>query len=377
MIYLDNAATTLIKPRGVSNAVVKALSELSSPGRGGHGSAMKGAETAYKTRELIADLFNTEDPENVIFCMNATHALNIAIKDMIKPGKRVVISGYEHNSVTRPLYASGADIAVAASELFMPERAIEAFDRALSPDTCLAVINYTSNVFGYIMPVDILTGLCKERGIPCIIDASQAAGHMDIDFKALGADYLAMPGHKGLFGPQGTGVLICADRLKVKTLIEGGTGSNSRQIDMPDFLPDRLEAGTHNMPGIAGLYEGVKFVKQTKPSNILKHERKLLAYAVKSLSKISGVTVYAAYNPMDQSGVLSFNIDGMGSETVAEKLAKKCISVRAGLHCAPLAHQTAGTFETGTVRASFSVFNTIDEIAVFAAAVKEISDKRA
>jgi cysteine desulfurase family protein len=376
MIYLDNAATTLHKPQSVGRAMHNAINELASPGRGSHSAAMKGAETAFRAREAIAKLFNHKDPEGVVFCMNATHALNIAIKDLAKPGYRTVISGYEHNSVVRPLCALGVPVVTVSSELFDPHKAIYAFERELTPETRLAVINHVSNVFGYILPVYEIAEICKFHGIPFIIDASQSAGCLNIDFDALGADYIAMPGHKGLYGPQGTGILLCGYGKQPDTLLEGGSGSNSRSKAMPVHLPDRLEAGTHNMPGIAGLFEGVKFILEKKPENILRHQKKLITALAEKLRAIDGVQVFASDKVEHQSGVLSFNIEGMNSEAAAEKLSKMGIAVRAGYHCSPLAHETAGTLSSGTIRASVSIFNTADEIAYIASAVRNIAGKR-
>ena len=323
MIYLDNAATTLQKPAAVGNAVRRAIYGLASPGRGGHSFAKKGAETAFKTREAIGELFNVKEPDNIVFCMNATHALNIAIKALVKAGDRVVISGYEHNSVYRPLVAMGAEIAVAASPLFRPYQCIEAFNDAMTWDTSLVVVNQISNVFGYILPVDEIAELCKARGIPFIVDASQSAGHIDIDMVRLGAAFVAMSGHKGLYGPQGTGILIAGelDHLSIKTLMEGGSGSNSRGKTMPDFLPDRLEAGTHNMPGIAGLLEGVRFIRKKgrgrflnmKPGLLLMLEGFWRKYPVYPFTYPTGQAVRAA---------LSFLIDDMLCEVAAEELSK-------------------------------------------------------
>lgn len=372
MIYFDHAATSLQKPLSVGYAMARALGTLSDPGRGGHKAAMSGAETAYQAREAIAKLFRHDEPEGVVFCMNATHALNIAIKNLARKDSRVVISGYEHNAVVRPLYALGARIEIAASGIFCPEEAIAAFERALLPGTELAVINHISNVFGYIQPVYEIAELCRQRGIPFILDASQSAGCAEIDFNALGAAYIAMPGHKGLYGPQGTGILLCGSKAHPNPLLEGGSGSNSKQRGMPDFLPDRLEAGTHNMPGIAGLYEGVKFVLKKGPINILHHEKRLMKALAERLSSLKGIRVFTTPDGAHQSGVLSFQLTGISAEQVASRLSDMGIAVRAGLHCAPLAHDTAGTLASGTVRASFSIFNTMEEVEAFASAVQRI-----
>jgi selenocysteine lyase/cysteine desulfurase len=251
MIYLDNAATTLIKPPPEALPVSRAKNTLASPGRGSHTAAAKAAELAFNCREAAAKLFNSAYPENIVFCHNATHALNIAIKSIARAGDRVVTTSFEHNAVIRPLHAVGASVIKAGGELFDREGSLNAFDAALVKGTKLCVVNHVSNVFGFIQPIEEISKLCRLRNIPLIIDASQSAGILELDYSALGAAFIAMPGHKGLYGPQGTGLLIC--NSDTRTLLEGGTGSNSRQLEMPDFLPDRLEAGTHNMPGIAGL----------------------------------------------------------------------------------------------------------------------------
>ncbi|MDR0818394.1 MAG: aminotransferase class V-fold PLP-dependent enzyme, partial [Oscillospiraceae bacterium] len=211
MIYFDNAATTLQKPASVSKAMSKAPNSFASPGRGGHNAAAKAAELAFDCRRLAASYFNVPSPENIVFTLNATHALNIAIHALSKPDKRTVISGYEHNSVYRPVTASGAEVSVARGTLFDKNSVLNAFDDKLNSGTSLCVVNHVSNVFGFIQPVEKISELCRERGIPLIIDASQSAGAIPIDFSALGAEYIAMPGHKGLYGPQGTGLLLCKD----------------------------------------------------------------------------------------------------------------------------------------------------------------------
>lgn len=371
MIYLDNAATTLFKPPGVPKSVAWAFGHLSSPGRGGHKAAMDAAQTSYECRLAASKLFNVREPENIVFTFNATHALNIAIKSLARRGEKIVISGYEHNSVTRPLHTIGARVSVAGSELFEPEMALMAFDKRLSDDTALVVCNHVSNVFGYILPVERISEECRKRSIPLIIDASQSAGIIDIDFEKLGAEFICMPGHKGLYGPQGTGLLLCA--RSPETLIQGGTGSHSLSPEMPQYLPDRLEAGTHNMPGIAGLKAGLEFVLKKRSKSILSHERELIDFAAGELIKLDGVRVFRSDYGYCQSGVLSFIVDGIPGETVAEALAARDIAVRAGLHCAPLAHKTAGTISTGTVRVSVSCFNSKRDISALISAVRSIT----
>ena len=372
MIYFDSAATSFQKPAAVAAAVAEAMATMSSPGRGGYPAAVRAADTAFNCRCELAELYHMKNPENVAFTLNATHALNIAIKSLVPPGGKAVISGYEHNAVTRPLAALNAQTTVAAGSLFQREAVLAAYDKAVTPETDAVVCCHVSNVFGFVQPVEEIAALCRERGVPFIIDASQSAGALTLDMEALGAAFIAMPGHKGLYGPQGTGVLLWDGKVPVKTLLEGGTGSQSMRQTMPDFLPDRLEAGTHNVPGIAGLLAGVRYVRSRGPENILLRERRLAQLAAEGLRRLPGVTVYANEDLRHQSGVVSFTCREMGAEELASALGEKDIAVRAGLHCAPLAHETAGTVDTGTVRISFSDHNTPEEVAEFLDATGEI-----
>ena len=374
MIYLDSAATTLQKPPAVRRAVSFAVGHMASPGRGGHPPAMLAAQTAFACRREAAALFELDDPEQVVFTFNATHALNIAIKTLVRAGDTVLISGYEHNAVTRPLHALGAKVKVAAGPLFRPAELYRRFEALLTPEVSCVVCTHVSNVFGYVLPVEQIAALCRERGVPLIVDASQSAGFLPVRMKTLGAAFIAMPGHKGLYGPQGTGLLLC--NAQTVPLLEGGTGSASARQEMPDFLPDRLEAGTHNICGIAGLLEGIRFVRSRGEGAILAHERRLIEAAAGELSVMPGVWAYCDQTGSCQAGVLSFHIPRLDCETAAEVLGRRGIAVRAGLHCAPLAHQTAGTFERGTIRASVSAFNTLREMECFLHAVRHLSGGR-
>ena len=362
MIYLDSAATTFQKPPSVTAAMQDALLTMSSPGRGGYPAAMKAAETAFQCRSELAELFGVGNPERVVFTSSATHGLNIAIKSLVPPGGKAVVSGYEHNAVTRPLTALGAEVSAAEAPLFRQSEVAAAFDRLIVPGTDAVICNHISNVFGFIQPVEAIAAMCRERGVPFIIDASQSAGVLPLDLDRLEAAFIAMPGHKGLYGPQGTGVLLCGENVPVRTLLEGGTGSLSMQQEMPDFLPDRLEAGTHNMPGIAGLLAGVRFVKQRGMANILNHERRLTLLAAEGIRMLPGAKVLAMPGLREQAGVLSFVPLKKDVEEVGTRLAEQGIAVRTGLHCAPFAHKSAGTLDTGTVRVSFSDFNTRLEV---------------
>lgn len=369
MIYFDSAATTLEKPPQVPRATAWAMTRLASPGRGGHAPGMGAADLMYRMREQAARLFGVSDPERVVLTYNATHGLNIAIRSLVGPGGTAVISGYEHNAVTRPLNAiPDVKVKVAAGPLFDADGVYAAFERELTHGVDAVVCNHVSNVFGFIQPVDRIARLCRERGVPLIVDASQSAGILNVDLEGWGAAFVAMPGHKGLYGPQGTGLLLCGG--DAQPLLYGGTGSLSARQDMPDFLPDRLEAGTHNVCGAAGLLAGMKYVSRTGVARIHAHECALAERMMDRLGRVPGVTVFRGDS---QSGLCSIVIGGMDCEEVGEELARRGIAVRAGLHCAPLAHMTAGTQDTGTVRLSFSAFNRPEQVDRVAAVIRNLA----
>lgn len=362
MIYLDSAATTLQKPRTVPQAMQAAATRYASPGRGGYPAAMGAAEVLFTCRELAAELFHAPGSEQVIFTSNATMALNIAIRSLVRPGMTVVVSGYEHNAVTRCVSAiPDVTVLVAEGELFQPEQLVRSYQKWMNRAD-VAICNAVSNVFGYCLPVADIAALCRRSQVPLIVDASQAAGCLPVDMAAWGAAYVAMPGHKSLYGPQGTGILLCAADANPTPLLYGGTGSQSRDQAMPDFLPDRLEAGTENVPGVAGLLEGMRFVRQKGTGRILRHERQLTRWLGQTLRQMERVEVFLAEDAALQTGVLSFRVDGMDCEEVGQRLSQAGIAVRTGLHCAPFAHRSAGTLETGTVRVSTSAFNNQREV---------------
>ncbi len=369
MIYLDSAATTLIKPVSVENAVVNALRTMSSPGRGGYESAVHAAETVFACRSEAAALFNVDDEEKVVFTFNATHGLNIAISSLVKDGSRVLISGYEHNSVTRPLHAAKARITVAGRKLFDRDAVLDDFRRHI-PESDLVVCTYVSNVFGFILPIYEIAEECARSGVPLIVDASQAAGILELDFARLHAAFAAMPGHKGLMGPQGTGILLCGEAGM--PLLHGGSGSDSLLQLMPEYLPDRLEAGTHNVCGIAGLCAGIKYVRDVGTHNITAKEKHLLDIAARELSDDIYTELFTGAEGT-QTGVLSIRSRVTDCETMAEELYSRGICVRSGLHCAPTAHESAGTLKTGTVRLSFSPFVTEEQVLAACGEIKEIN----
>ena len=366
MIYLDSAATTLVKPKTVYAAMQNAAMNMASPGRGGYTAARLAAETVFACREKAAQLFGMKKPEHVVFTFNATHGLNIAIKSLVKPGSTVLISGFEHNAVIRPLCSiKDVRVRVADSPLFRSDILLKNMSKLMTKEVDAVICTHVSNVFGYVLPISEIAELCRKRGKPFIIDASQSAGCLPISMDEWGAAFIAMPGHKGLYGPQGTGLLLCAEDT-VRPLMEGGTGGASASLSMPEYLPERLEAGTHNVPGIAGLLEGLCYIERRGIDKILDHERQLALKLAKCLSEISGLEVFCAPGLVNQIGVMSFRAKLMDCEGLAEALGKAGIAVRAGLHCAPLAHKTAGTFESGTVRVGFSDFNHPGDVHVFA-----------
>jgi len=358
MIYFDSAATTLQKPAAVSKAVAESIDTMTTPGRGDHSAARLAAQTMLQLRTEAAQMFHVSHPEQVILTSNATHGLNLAIKDMIEPGDTVVISGYEHNAVTRPIHGIGdVSVRIVNGRLFDPAQMLEGFERSVDSSVKAVVCTHVSNVFGYALPIEGIADVCKKSGVALIVDASQSAGILPVDLERWGAAYVAMPGHKGLYGPQGTGLLLCGEGRMPRPLLHGGTGSMSKSQEMPDFLPDRGEAGTQNVHGAAGLLAGLKFVKGYRPGRIAEYESSLMSYMARELNRSGKYRVYAG-----GSSVLSVVPLEFSPEELADRLAAKGVAVRAGLHCAPLAHITAGTMETGTVRFSASVFNTVQEV---------------
>ena len=345
MIYLDNGATSFRKPPSVYSAVQRAMETCANTGRGGYPAAMTASSVVYCCREQVAELFHCQ-PEQVVFTSNCTHGLNIAIQSIIKPNMKVVISGFEHNAVSRPLYAIGAEVMIAGTRLFDWDNTLSEFEVALRKGAQAAVFTHCSNVFGYILPIEQMADLCKQYSVPFIIDAAQSAGSIPVDFEKLGADFIAMPGHKGLLGPQGTGLLLC--RQTPKPLLYGGTGSLSNLQTMPDFLPDIVEAGTLNVPGIAGLSAGIRYIKRTGIHSIGMREHQEAMRCTSGLRRL-GLQVFSGEH---QSGTVSF-LPNNDCEELAQRLSEHGIAVRAGLHCAPIAHQSAGTLDTGTVRISF------------------------
>ena len=346
MIYLDSGATSFRKPPQVARAMTWAMENCANPGRGGHRPAMAAAEAVFRCRKEAGALFDLP-PEQVVFTASCTQGLNMAIRTLAGPGDRVLISGFEHNAVTRPLHALGAEIQVAGRRLFDWEDTLEDWERNLRKRPKAAVFTQVSNVFGYILPAKQMAELCRRYQVPFVIDAAQGAGTVDLSMGELEADFIAMPGHKGLLGPQGTGLLLCG--RTPEPLLYGGTGSLSRQQEMPEFLPDRAEAGTLNVPVICGLLEGIRFVRRAGPGKLLAREQRQVKRAGPALEKLG----FRVFQGPHQAGTLSFVTKDC--EETAQALGRMGICTRAGLHCAPLAHASTGTLETGTVRVSFGL----------------------
>ena len=367
MIYLDNSATSFPKPAAVRRAIHCALDTCGNPGRGGYEASMRAAEAVFCCRDRAAELFDCL-PEQVVFTANCTHGLNIAIRTLVSPGDAVAISGFEHNAVTRPLHLLGAKTIVAGRKLFDQADTLERFEDALRKGAKAAIFTHVSNVFGYILPVEEMAALCCRYNVPFVVDAAQSAGTLPVRLGELGADFIAMPGHKGLLGPQGTGLLLCG--RDPKPLMAGGTGSESRNQAMPEMLPDKAEAGTLNVPGIAGLAAGLSYLKKVGLKNILAREKRQVCRCVKGLQALN----LRVFSGEHQTGTVSFAPD-MDCQEFAELMAKQGIALRAGLHCAPLAHESAGTLESGTVRVSFGHDAGDRQTDIFLGAVKKLVSK--
>lgn len=362
MIYFDNAATTLLKPKLVHKSMQELSTTCANAGRSGHKPSMKSSQVIFDTRQSVCNFFGLEEPENIIFTYNATYALNLAIKGFICEKCTVITSGFEHNSTIRPLMAmDNVHVVINDCKLYDNDGFLKKFKENITDDVKFAVINHVSNVFGYILPIKEIDEICYQNNIKLILDISQSAGILPInlsEFKSVVA--VCMPAHKSLYGPLGVGVLVLIEKPE-KSLIQGGTGSLSSSVYQPDFLPDMLETGTPNAPAIGALKYGIEYV--LKSSDI---QRKLFNYVkfmASKLEKEQNTVVFFNDDIELQTGVLSFYNKSIDNEILAEKLAQFDICTRAGFHCSPLAHKSANT--QGTVRISFSTFNNFDEIEKF------------
>lgn len=379
MIYWDNAATTWPKPMAVRQAVGQALRRYgANPGRAGHRMATETAEQVFDCRQEVAAFFGLSDPSGVVFTPNCTTALNMVITGLLSDGGRVLCSDLEHNAVVRPMAALPGSMPRYDVAQWSPdaEQTVENFRRAIRPDTRLLVCTHTSNVFGVRMPIRELGELAHKHGLLFCVDAAQSAGVLPIDMEADHIDYLCVAPHKGLYAAMGTGLLLCREPHRIPPLVRGGTGSYSLQTEQPSELPDRLESGTPNTPGICSLRAGLQFVKGRGVAHIHRHEIVCLQRVYERLVGCGKIRFYTPYPTVERSApVLSLNVEGIPSEETARILDGQGIAVRAGLHCAPWAHRHFDTLPTGTVRLSTSVFSTVEEAEWIGKVFLQIAEK--
>lgn len=374
-IYFDNAATTVGKPECVFRAMHNALDRFGNPGRSGHDLSYNAASEIYECRKAVCRLFGYDKPERVVFTYNATYALNMAIKGYAIRGSHILISSYEHNSVIRPVHALSKDDAREITYTVFNATGADSeilydFVSKIRPNTRMAVVTLASNVCGKILPIASLADICRKRNILLICDASQAAGCVPINVKALGVDVLCFAGHKSLYGPQGSGgALFCTDK-DPEPVIEGGNGINSADRNMSGTLPERLEAGTLGTPSICGLAAGIGYISKIGIGEIFERNKMLIDRLTGNLAVIKGVKLYGIHDM--RTPTLIFNKAGFASEDAAKALNEKGICVRGGFHCAPIAHASLVTGEYGAIRASLSFMNTPAETDAFALAVERM-----
>ena len=378
LCYLDNAATSFPKPKRVSDEIRKCLlSYCGNPGRSAHSLSLAAANKIYDCRVAAAELFGIDSPENIVLVPGSTFGLNMIIKGLLKYGDHVIISNMEHNAVYRPIYKLAREGKISYSVFSALDRhkcpsaheICEEIDSLIQRNTKLLICNHQSNICSRSLPIFEIGQICKKRGVLFALDAAQSAGHCDIDMKKNSIDILCAPGHKGLYGSQGCGIVAFNGDVTMETLIEGGNGIRSLEGDMPDFLPERYESGTLATPCIAGLCEGIREIKRIGISEIADSEEALYSALLDNLRNMSGATVYAS----EYSGsTLLFNVDGFSSDAIAASLDQRGICVRGGFHCAALAHRALGTAEQGAVRVSFGIFNTKKDIDRLSVAVNDI-----
>lgn len=368
MIYFDNAATSFPKPRRVVEEQIRCMQFYGgNPGRGSHALAMAAAQKIYECREELASFLGSPNPENIIFTMNTTMALNTAIKGMLRRGDHVLISDMEHNAVFRPIYKLARDGVITYDvfdtfpnlETRTPEMICTSILEKIRPNTRMLICAHASNICSTSLPLKEIGALCRKKGILFVVDAAQSAGHLPINMVEMQIDALCAPGHKGLLGPQGCGILVLGEGIVADTLIEGGSGYNSLEGTMPEEAPERYEAGTLPTPAIAGLLEGVREVRRLGIDHIHSHESALTARLCERLMAMPKVTLYA---PHHKGGVLLFSLQDLSADRVGTFLNEHGFCVRTGFHCAALAHATLGTPPSGAVRVSPSFFNTTAQI---------------
>ncbi len=381
-IYLDSAATTRQKPPQVLKAVVRFATEVGvSHGRGTYKAGIQANELIFGTRSVLAKLFNIQRMDRILYTKNVTEAINTALKGFLRTGDHVVLSGLEHNAVIRPLNKlkkdRGVDYTIVPANNLGRLNPYD-FEKAFKPNTKLVCLTHASNVSGNLTPVEEVGGLCAKRGIAFLVDTAQTAGVVPIDMQAMNIDFLAFTGHKGLMGPPGTGGLAVSPKWNLDSFIEGGTGSNSDKEEQPSQWPDKFESGTQNYWGLAGLKAGVEFLLKTSVQAVRRKEEALTAQFLKDVEKIKGLKVYGLPSGAEKErvGVVSLNIEGKDPSEVGFELDERYgIMTRVGLHCAPLAHRTIGTYPIGTVRFSFGFYNTEKEVEKAVKALNEMTKK--
>lgn len=372
MIYFDNGASSYPKPQNVyKNTFEYVLGNGANAGRSGHDMGMKAAEKVYQTRSAISRFMNVDAPENVVFTLNATYAINTVLQGLLGRGDHVITTTLEHNSVLRPLYlleSKGVRLDVADVDLYEDVKTVNNIARLIRPNTKAIVITQCSNVCGKMLPIREIAKL-KQQGIFLVVDGAQGAGTIATDFAGSGIDYYCAPSHKGILGIQGSGFILCRHK-ELRPLVAGGTGGESQRKSQPLELPDRLEAGTLPIPSICSMLEGIRFLESVGIDAVFAHKCHLTNMLYRKLKQLPQVELYCDCERMVSPGVISFNIKGKTSEEVGEVLAQKGVAVRAGLHCAPLFHREMGTEDRGMVRVSFGFANTDEEVAQFVKILK-------
>ena len=380
MLYFDNAATTFPKPYSVRKAVYESFGTFgANPGRSGHKMGMETARKVYETRKKAAELFGLLEPENLVFTKNCTEALNIVLMSIGKEGGHFIISDLEHNSVLRPLYElkNRGIIDFSVAEVFEnePERTVESYKKLIRNDTKMIVATGASNVFGIKLPVEKLAELAHEHGILFLLDMAQTAGSEHVDMEKMGIDFICAPGHKGLLGPMGTGILASKRPELLKPHLFGGTGSYSLLPNQPEGLPEMLESGTLNVPGICGLYEGIEIIRSKGEENIAEKEIRLAKHLYEELSKMKNVTLFTKSPEKEtHSAVISFVIGDLSGEETSFLLSEKGVASRGGFHCSALAHQKMNTEKRGTCRLSVGPMNDEREVLKLVGIIRELSE---
>ena len=375
MIYLDNAATTMRKPQEVIDAITAAMCSMGNAGRGVNEASLGAARTVYDTREKLAGFFGAEDARQIVFTMNSTESLNIAIKGILNPGDHVISTVLEHNSVLRPLYEMEKK-GVEVTFLGCDEKGTldyADFEKAIKENTKAIVCTHASNLTGNVLDIERIGRIAKAHNLLFIVDASQSAGCIEINMETMNIDILCFTGHKGLLGPQGTGGLCIHESVEIRPFKHGGSGIHSYEKGQPQAYPARLEAGTLNSHGIAGLCVAINYINTITIPVIAKKEQELLWHFYKGICNIPEIHIYGDFDTKERAAILSLNIEGYDSGTVSDLLSQEYdIATRPGAHCAPRMHQALGTTETGAVRFSFSSFNTMEEVETAIQALKEL-----